>query len=403
MPIFQFEAIDGSGQIVRGTEISPSLDTAVAQLNSRGLEVRQIGVAAAPGDPVSAAPPPPETAPRSVVQSHVVGRAVGTVSLHSLHFFFRQFGTMLKAGINPADALDTLSKQSSSKLSAVLRETRDHVVAGRPVSVGFQRYPEIFTPLMMSMVRVGEETGTLDEQCRQLSEYIQRDIELRNMIKRETAMPKITVAASIFIILGANSVIAMMAPGGQGIAAPVAIWVGAAVFGLAVFFFVRFVLPIPPVRRGFDSFTLALPWFGKMILGFSMAKFGRAFGALYRSGVSLPRAIELAADSCGNEAVRARVYPAARDLESGRGITETFAATQAFSPIVLDMTRTGETTGNMEEMLTKVAEYYEDEGQVQAQLAAKIFGVLVLLLVAVYVLYIVIGFYVGYFASRFSA
>jgi type II secretory pathway component PulF len=324
------------------------------------------------------------------------------VPLHRLHFFFRQLGTLLRAGINPADALDTLSKQSSGKLATVLKETRDHVMAGRPMSAGFQRYPEVFTPLMMSMIRVGEQTGTLDEQCRQISEYIERDIELRNLIRRETAMPKITVAASVLIILGANSVIGVLAPGESGLPAPIAVWTLAVLAGAAAFVFVRFVLPHPTVRRAFDGFLLSLPWFGNMILGFSMAKFGRAFGAMYRAGVPLPQAVELAADACGNEAVRARVRPAGRRLESGQGITETFAATGAFSPIVLDMTRTGETTGNLEEMLTKIAEFYEDEGRTQAQTAAKIFGVAVLLLVGVYVLSIVVTFYTGFYAGRTS-
>ncbi len=403
MPVYEYSATDGSGRVLRGTVHGVTLDAAAKSLAAQGLSVQSLGVLETPFDPgpsVAPAREAPPTAPRSVLATNVAGPAIGTVPLPDLHFFFRQLGTMLHAGINPSDALETLSRNSgSAKLRSVIVETREHVVHGRPMSVGFQRYPEVFSPLMVSMVRAGEDGGFLDEQCRQLSEYIQRDIELRNMIRRETAMPKITVFVSILIILGANSIIGAMAPGRPGITPPTVIWIAASVIGVVSFLFVRFGLRIAGVRYAFDRFTLGLPWVGGMILGFAMAKFGRAFGALYRGGVPLPRAVELAADACGNEAVRARVYPAAKALETGAGISETFASTGAFSPLVLDMARTGETTGNMDQMLTKVAEFYEDEGQTQAQQSAKIIGVVCLLLVAAYVAYILVTFYGGYFGG----
>lgn len=410
MPIYQYEATDSQGQTVKGTANGESMDAVAKLLSDRGLSLKGLSIAEGVVPPV---PPkqtieqpawvPPSTEPRTRFETEVAGPLVGEVPLTRLHFFFRQLATMLHAGINPAQALETLSKQSGSpKLSRILLETKDHVIAGRPMSAAFQRYPEVFTPLMMAMIRAGEEGGFLESQCLQLSDYIQREIELRNMIRRETLWPKITVTASIFIILAANGVMSLVAPGGQRLESPlttIATWMILGPLIIGGFLFVKVGLKNPAIKYKFDEFNLKIPGIGGMIHGFAMAKFGRAFGALYKGGVPMQKAVLLAADACGNEALRARMYPAAQRLQEGEGITDTFAQTGAFSPIVLDMARTGETTGNMDQMLNKVAEYYEEEGAMKAQISAKIIGVVCLLLVAIYVAFVVIKFYMAYFGG----
>lgn len=411
MPIFEYQAVDTQGRTHRGTVLGADIESAGRQLREQGLQVRglsessgglgdamptdaEAGRFATPSTQAQAGPP---VEPRSYVETNVVGALVGGVALSNLHFFFRQLGTMLHAGINPVQALETLAGQTQSpKLRKVIIETREHVQMGRPMTAGFQRYPEVFSPLMVSMLRVGEEGGFLAEQCRQLSEYIQRDIELRNLMRRETFYPKAVVVFSIIIILGANAVIAAAAPGKSGIGAPVFIWIGMAALIVGWFLFKKFLLNQGPVRYTWDNIVNSLPWFGKMVHGFAMAKFGRAFGALYKGGVPTHKALKLAADATGNEAVRLKIYQAAGKLEGGAGITETFISTGAFSPIVIDMVRTGEMTGNLDEMLLKTSEYYEDEGTTKARQSAALLGILALVIVGVYVGYVAISFYSGF-------
>jgi len=398
---------------VRGTAHGASLDAVAQQLSRQGVTVHKLGVLeGAPevdapsvqAEAVRQVPVPPPTEARSTFETRISGQFIGVVPLVSLQFFFSQLGTLLDAGINPGDALETLSRQSNvPKLTSILKETKEHVMSGRPISAGLQRYPEVFTPLMMSMVRVGEEGGFLSDQCTMLSEYIRRDVELRNMIKRETATQKITVIGSVGVILGTNVIIQAVAPGGAGLAVPWLIWGLALAVGVGVYFFKKLALPQPHIRRSFDDFVLKIPGVGGMVHGFAMAKFGRAFGALYKGGVALPKAVQLAADACGNESIRARVHPAAHALEEGASITDTLASTGAFSPLVLDMSRTGETTGNMDQMLNKMSDYYEEEGALKAQMAAKIIGVVCLIFVAAYVLFILISFYSAYFGRIGSA
>ena len=399
MPVFQYQAVNREGKVERGLLQGPSIDVAARLLSEKGLEVRELAVAESgfEEDRVGAAPP---TTPRPRIQTEFIAPLTQAVPLSEIHFFFRQFGTMLHAGINPVQAMETLARQAHSpKLKEVLTEARDHVLAGRPLSVGLQRYPEVFSPLIVSMVRAGEEGGFLAEQCQQLSEYIQRDIELRNLIRRETAYPKIVVGASVFIIFATNALITAVRPGSAGLQVPIVLWTIFAVVLIGGFLFARVGLKNPATKQAFDRFTIGLPGIGGMIHGFAMAKFGRAFGALYKGGVGLGKATQLAADACGNEAVRAQIYPAIPKMDAGEGITETLAATGAFSAIVLDMTRTGEVTGNLDAMLIKVAEYYEDEGTTKSKQAALIFGVVCLLAVAAYVGYIVITFWAGHYSS----
>lgn len=418
MPVFEYKGLNAEGKSVTGHMVGDSLDVVARRLADQGMKVDQLGLARDDFDAVHEtrseatrgidevkkqvfgdAPP---LDPRHRLQTDYIGPLVGGVALKDLSFFFRQLGTMLNAGIEPRHALETLAGQAHGPLRTALMETRDHVAAGRPMSAGFQRYPEIFSPMMMGMVRAGEDGGFLSDQCTRLSEYIQRDVELRNLVRRETFYPKLVFFASIFIISATNVIINALKPGAKGLDAPTVIW--AVVLGLALglIFFGRVLLKNPAIKRPFDEIVLGIPYIGTMMHGFAMAMFGRAFGALYSAGMPLSRSMQLAADSCSNEAVRAKIYPVINRLDEGAGIHQTFVQAGIFSAVVLDMVKAGEMTGNMNEMLIKVAEYYEDEGQTKARQAAAILGVVMLLAVAVYVGYIVISFYTGFANDRVS-
>jgi type IV pilus assembly protein PilC/MSHA biogenesis protein MshG len=426
MPTFEYEALGGEGQILRGTILGATLDQALGELNARGMKVQKIQAAALLNDPLSGgyAVRPPE-APKSdqqqairetsgfnpddpllkqrnYVATSVVGPLVGKVALSRLLFFFRQLAAMLGAGVPYAQSLNTLKGQARDpRLGRIIGEMVENVEAGRPISVAMQRYPEVFSTIMVSMIRVGEETGGLDRSLQQTADYIEREIELRNLYRRVTIYPKIVLVASIFIVLGTNAIIASLGKQG-GLASPLtnpATWIILGPLIVGTFLFLRVGLANPRVRRVWDEFILYVPYLGKTLHQVAMAKFGRAFGALYKAGVSMPRAIKLSADACGNEALRARMYPISSQLEEGSRLTPVFEDSRAFSPIVLDMISTGEQTGSLDQMLNKMADYYEDEGKTRAQQLGQVFGVAVLLGVAVYVGFIVISFYMGYFGG----
>lgn len=394
MPIFQYSATNAQGQTERGMVPGATIDAVTRQLQSRGLNVTEVSLAAGDNDPLSEGPKV-DYGQRPRLQTELVGPVSQQVPLVQLQFFFRQLAAMLNAGVGVGQSFDTLAKQSQSpKLRQVLLETKDMVIRGEPISAGFQRYPEIFTPLMMSMIRAGEEGGFMTEQCKRLSEYLEREIHLRNIIRGATIYPKVTVVVSIIVILATNWIIDMVGKeGSQRLISPLtspATWIILLPIIVIAFIYVKIVRRQPQAQYQWDSMMVRLPGLGPVIHGFAMAKFGRSFGSLYGSGVALPKALKLSADACGNEFVRAQIYPSAAALEGGGSIGDAFERTGAFSPMVLDMTRTGEMTGNVDEMLHKLAEFYEDEGTVKARQFAVIFGVIVLLLVGVYVGYVYI-------------
>jgi len=418
MPVFEYRGMNAEGKAVTGHMVGDSLDVVARRLADQGMKVDQLGLARDEFDAVQESRTEatrgidevkkqlmgdgPPLDPRHRLQTDFLGPLVGGVALKDLSFFFRQLGTMLNAGIEPRHALETLAGQANGALKGALMETRDHVAAGRPMSAGFQRYPEIFSPMMMGMIRAGEDGGFLSDQCTRLAEYIQRDVELRNVVRRETFYPKLVFFASIFIISATNVIINIVKPGAKGLDAPTMLWVVVLSLAVGMIFFGRVLLKNPAVKRPFDELILGLPYIGTMMHGFSMAMFGRAFGALYSAGMPLSRAMQLGADSCSNDAIRARIYPVINRLDEGAGVHQTFVQAGIFSPVVLDMVKAGEMTGNMNEMMVKVAEYYEDEGQTKARQAAAILGVVMLILVAVYVGYIVINFYTGFANDRVS-
>lgn len=426
MPTFEYQAQDNDGQQVSGVVFGQSLDQALQELAGRGVQVTKIGIAVAPGDPVpqefvspaasegssaeqptysgseSASRTEDLTAQRSYMETSVVGPLVGTVGLDHLAFFFHQFGTMLHAGVPIVQTLDTLAGQSRSpKLAQVIREMKEHAGAGRPISSGMQRYPEVFSPVILSLVRAGEEGGFIDGALALVARYLDQEIQLRNLYRRVTFYPKLQIAASIVIILATNLIIASLGKEG-GLASPLTtlstwIWLGPLI--VAAFLFYRVGLANPRMKYNWDTIGSNLPYLGTTLRQLAMARFGRAFGALYKGGVPVNRALTLAADACGNEYLRARMYPATRALEGGAGISETLRDTAAFSPVVLDMIQTGETTGNLDQMLGKMSDYYEDEASTRATQMGHVVGVVLALLVAVYIGYIVISFWIGHYSG----
>jgi type II secretory pathway component PulF len=179
------------------------------------------------------------------------------------------------------------------------------------------------------------------------------------------------------------------------------LWLGPLI--IAIFLFFRVGLDNARVRYDWDLLIAKIPAIGKIYRELAMARFGRAFGALYRGGVPMTEAMKMAADACGNEYLRAKMQPAVKELETGRTFTETLRDTNAFNPIVLDMVATGETTGNLDHMLGRMAEFYEGESTTKTTQLGYLSGVIIGLLVAIYIGYIVINFYTGYFGGMGAA
>ncbi len=398
MPIFRYIAQTPEGREVRGTVQASTRLEATDAVRQQGYWLLELYVEPEPTTPL-------RTANRSVWQP-----LFGGVPLKTLAMFFRQFAAMLAAGVPIYQTLETLGNQrgGNAKLRRALGDIRNSVLAGERLADAFEKHPVLFPPIVRAMIRVGETSGMLENILRQIANYLENELELRRLLSRVTFYPKLVLFFAILIPGLIPALITMVgAPGGAPVGETLAGIVRTyakilfTVFALWAAF--RLAMQAQGFRYAWGLLTVMLPWIGFTVRQLALARFARALSALYGAGLPLSQAMRYAADATGNEYLRSRIQPAGSKLEAGYSITDTFASTGVFPPMVMDMVATGENTGELGFMMDKVAEYYEEEGKLRSHQAGYVFGVVVYLGVAIYVAIIVIQYYAGYFSSIFGA
>ena len=331
------------------------------------------------------------------------------VAFKSLPPFFRSFATLINAGIPLYQALGSLeAATSNAKLKEVARAGQRQVEAGGHFSDVMAAYPWIFQPVQIELVRAAEQGGMLDQVLMQIADYVEHELEIRHMIRRETLQPKITLTVAFLILgrpgfSGAMPAVSSLVVGTMGKMAYTLTDYLMDTFGFALTLLIpvlaltalfRLVLfNISDIREAYDSFKMSVPVIGGIVKMFALSRFTRTYAALYRGGFPMGSCLRIAGDGCGNAVLRRAAYRAVPYAEQGGLVSD--AMQSMMPPIALNMMRTGETTGNMDIMLDKVADYYEAEGKLKSNQGAKIFGVVVFLIVAYFVASAIIGFYTG--------
>ncbi len=340
------------------------------------------------------------------------------VILKEMAPFYRQFATLINAGLSIHQSLIGLEANTQNKkLKDVAQAGYKHVQSGGKFSEVMASYPWIFPPMHTEMIRAAELGGMLDDTLKQVASYVEHELEIRRMISSETFYPKMVLFASLMIMgksgLSGMPAFSNLVLGGMGkssygtmdylndtvffgleLLAP--IWIASVIFRL--FFFNS-----TAVREAYDQFKLSIPVIGKLIKMFTVAKFLRIFSALYRTGFAMGTAMEIAAASSGNSMIRKVCSEAVIAAEHGQMVSVALRKSRFFEPLVLDMFHTGETTGNLDALLDKMADYYEAEGKTKAHIAALLFSTMVLLLVGFMVGMTVIQFYTGHYSSAGGA
>ncbi len=364
----------------------------------------------------SAAPEPPPVVPSIYVRTSTVGQSASApipprpfmrAGSKELALYFSQLGAMVHAGTSIGHALATMSGSAGSQtLRQVSKEMYERVMAGAPVSECMTAYPGVFSTLQIGMISAGERGGFLDRMLNRLATYSGRDYELQSMIKRETWYPKLLVFCAILIPSAVPLVLGLVQ--GRGLGGALLAWLAV----VAPPFMVIFVLFIairamnraaPLLLNGgsprelWDKFKLNVPIGGKVTRGLATAKFCRAMGALYSAGVGPTESVRLASSACGNSIVASRALAIIPNLERGEKLTQCLASTHYFPPIALQMMRTGEETGMLDEQLEKAADFMEQDCETAIRQSVQVLGILAFLGVAIYIGMTVIHFYTGYF------
>lgn len=282
-------------------------------------------------------------------------------------------------------------------------------MAGETLSSSMKAFPGLFSNLQMGMVMAGERGGSLDRTFERLARYSERDYDLQQTIKRETFFPKLQLWASIFIpgmvplVVGFvqhgdpwGGFLRVVGPPTLGILAVIAVYRALSLAG-------------PLTARGgsprflIDRAKLSVPIVGKVVRGLAISKFCRALGALNAAGVGPGESVRLAAHACGNAAIGTAALGTIPLLERGEGLTKSLGETGYFPGIALQMLRTGEETGKLDEQLDKAADFMEMDAETAIRQAVQVLPVLLLLLVGAIILKQAITFYTGYFNNIFAA
>ena len=317
---------------------------------------------------------------------------------------FSELTALHGAGINIGESLAIVSAEMRpSRLSAAIADAGRATSGGRSLSEALREHEDVFSPLTIAMIEVGERSGRLEAALRGAADFHERDFELRNLLTRELTYPIILFAAILFIPLAGNMIriwlmesllAALIAGAGQ-------IFVYALVLGgpaFLIWLLVRNLSQTPEGRLRLDQIKLRLPIIGNVLRKLALSRFCRALASLYSSGVLMGTALRLAAEASGNEVIRRQFGGGATKLERGGKLSEVLSEGGLMPRAVLGMFRTGEQTGEVDAMAHKVADYLEQEAQTSIKQVAVSLAPVAIIIAGIIVAIMVISFYSGLYS-----
>ncbi len=293
--------------------------------------------------------------------------------------FTRQFATMFGAGIPIVQSLDIMSKQSDNKaLGAVIAQIKSDVETGITLSDAIKKHPRIFDDLYVNLVAAGEAGGVLDAVLMRLAGYIEKAMKLKKKVKGAMIYPAIVISvAALVIAIIMIFVIPIFAKifTEMGVALPLptrsVIWLSnflAGVGGIAIFagigstiYGIRRYRRTERGKTNTDRVLLQMPVMGDLLKKVAVARFTRTLGTLLSSGVPILEGLEICAKSSGNKVVERVVFDVKKEVSSGKTVAEPLSKSEVFPAMVVQMINVGESTGALDQMLVKIADFYDDE------------------------------------------
>ncbi len=363
MPVFHYKARNARGESIEADIEAASADVVAGQLFNTGVT------------PITIVEQQAEVDLFAGLRKRML---IGRPTLVDLILFARQMHTLMRAGVPIIRAMSGLADTTRNvTLAQVLREVVTSLEAGRDLASSLSQHPEVFTPLFVSIVQVGENSGRLDESFMQLSEYLELEKTTRDSIKSALRYPTIVIVAIAAAIAIINlKVIPVFAKVFAGFHAElptatkiliatsnftVSYWYIMLGTLLITVFGVRAYIKTDAGRYRWGKAKLRLPIVGSIIMRATLSRYARSFAMATRSGVPLIQALTVVSKAVDNDYVADRILMMRNGIERGDTLTRTAAASGLFTPLVLQMLGVGEETGAVDEMLSEVAGFYERE------------------------------------------
>jgi len=359
--LYAYKAVKSNGEMLEGEMEAADEAAVVKQLQADGLI------------PVSAQPA------RSGLRMDIrLGRGAKRVGQKQITLLTQELASLLEAGLTLDRALQILLDLTDEpQMQQLLSSLQDRIRSGATFSTALEEQRGLFSKLYVNMVRAGEAGGALQAVMARLADYLERSADLRESIKSALVYPIILVTiagASVTLLLTfvVPRFAQMFQDMGQQLPLPTRIVMGAGDFlsgywwamlavALLVVAWARARLAVPEVRRAWDQRLLGMPLVGDLVAKVETARFARTLSTLVENGVSLLRALNLVKDVLSNRIVAEAVDAAADKLSHGRGLAEPLMEQGVFPKLALQMMKVGEESGQLELMLNKVADMYDQE------------------------------------------
>lgn len=366
MLTFAYQARDTSGKIISGTQEALNEENALSLLMGRGLMVLSIQQ---------------KSANRSKERTPKVSET-------DLVLFTRQLATMVDAGLPLLTGLTALYEQCDPKkqsgLKTVIADVAATVQGGSSFAQAVSKHPKVFNQLYISMIKAGESGGLLAEILSRLASFLEATARLRKKVKSAMTYPVIVVCIAIaittFLIVKVVPVFgSIFSDFGKQLPAPTQFLIDLSAFIRAkwylfiagiggTIFGIRSFLGTKAGRAWWDQYKLKLPVFGPLGQKIAMTRFARTFAQLIRSGIPILEVLQIVADTSGNVFMAKAITQVATEVEKGDHLTTAMAKHPIFPPMLLRMIGAGESTGKIDEMLDKMADFWDEE--IEALLSA---------------------------------
>jgi len=301
-----------------------------------------------------------------------------SIKLRDLTIFYRQFATMVNAGLTLVNSLDILTKQVEKKaLADNIRAVKSEVEEGSTLADAMAKFPQVFSELYLSMVRAGEVGGVLDDILNKIADLMEKEFALRQKVKSAMAYPSFVAGAAVIMSIFMLAFIlpqfvGVFAQFGGELPALTQFFVTLTIL-FSKFWYLFFIVfaglvavflaykRTPDGKLNFDKLKLNAPILGEINRKSAVSRFTRILGTLIKSGVPILEALQVSSNAIGNLVISSAVLGARTKIKEGQSISGPLAASGVFPPMVTQMIMVGEESGELEEMLINVANFYDDE------------------------------------------
>jgi len=393
MPTYKYSARDQEGKNVVGRISAENEEMIIAELRKRSLMILNI-----------------EEEKESVFKKSSAPKRGKKVKAEDLVIFTRQFATMIDAGIPILQSLEALSEQTANPIfKAALVEIREDIQVGSSLSNAFAKHPKIFDQLYVNMIKVGESGGILPTILDRVAQYLEKSERLRQKVQGALIYPTVVITMAMLITIGllvkvVPTFAQIYSSLGQQLPVMTQMLIDFSntlqhdllflvIGGFVIFFLFDKYKKTPAGHIQVDTFLLKMPVFGELICKVSVSRFCRTFATLSQSGVPILESLDIVGKTCGNRVIEILVDEIKVSVKEGNTIAEPLGKSTIFPLMVTRMISIGEKSGQLEKMLSKVAEFYDEQVDVAVEGLTKLIEPLIIGFLGIVVGFVVIALF----------